>query len=297
MYYLSIAAILKDETPYLREWVAYHRAVGVEHFWLCDNGSREPVAKTLEREVKAGIVEVSDMPGRSMQLIVYQGACRITAGKTTWLACIDGDEFLVPKLARGACMEPRPNHEERPYCASCGVWMDLHDKTDGEGAPVCTVPEILKRYESSNGLVVNWQCFGPNGHAMKPAGFVIENYTKKARPEWSGNQSVKSIVRPERVLGFAIPHYATYHDKRGAVNTAGREVFGAFSRVHTDVLQLNHYLTKSAQEYTMKMTRPRADSGALRDVALAHLALHCGQVEDRAALYWLEETKRMMEAV
>jgi len=37
--YLSICAIFKDEAPYLPEWIEFHRLVGVERFFLYDNGS------------------------------------------------------------------------------------------------------------------------------------------------------------------------------------------------------------------------------------------------------------------
>ena len=33
-YKLSICAIFKNEANYLKEWIEYHRMVGVEHFYL-----------------------------------------------------------------------------------------------------------------------------------------------------------------------------------------------------------------------------------------------------------------------
>ena len=37
--YLSICAVYRDEAPYLREWVEFHRLVGVERFFLYNNDS------------------------------------------------------------------------------------------------------------------------------------------------------------------------------------------------------------------------------------------------------------------
>jgi hypothetical protein len=34
MSYLSICAMYRNEAPYLREWVAFHRLMGVERFYL-----------------------------------------------------------------------------------------------------------------------------------------------------------------------------------------------------------------------------------------------------------------------
>ena len=39
-YDLAVVAILKDEAPYLAEWLDYHLAAGVEHFYLYKPQSR-----------------------------------------------------------------------------------------------------------------------------------------------------------------------------------------------------------------------------------------------------------------
>ncbi len=38
---IAIGAIVKNEAPYLREWVAYHKAVGVDAFIIGDNDSTD----------------------------------------------------------------------------------------------------------------------------------------------------------------------------------------------------------------------------------------------------------------
>lgn len=39
MYKFSIASIIKNESPYILEWIAYHLSIGVEHFYIADNCS------------------------------------------------------------------------------------------------------------------------------------------------------------------------------------------------------------------------------------------------------------------
>ena len=39
--YLSVCAIYRDEAHYLAEWIEFHRLVGVERFFLYNNGDRE----------------------------------------------------------------------------------------------------------------------------------------------------------------------------------------------------------------------------------------------------------------
>jgi hypothetical protein len=44
---VCLAAILKDEDPFVEEWVAYHRLLGVDHFHLYDNDPRQPLSEIL----------------------------------------------------------------------------------------------------------------------------------------------------------------------------------------------------------------------------------------------------------
>jgi hypothetical protein len=38
---VCLAAILKEEDSFVEEWVAYHRLLGVDHFYLYDNDPRQ----------------------------------------------------------------------------------------------------------------------------------------------------------------------------------------------------------------------------------------------------------------
>ena len=43
MRYLALCCIVKDENMFLKEWLAYHALLGVEHFYIYDNMSAVPV--------------------------------------------------------------------------------------------------------------------------------------------------------------------------------------------------------------------------------------------------------------
>ena len=47
-FYLTISAIMKNEGPYLKEWLEFHHMVGVEHFFLYDNNSDDKTREILE---------------------------------------------------------------------------------------------------------------------------------------------------------------------------------------------------------------------------------------------------------
>ena len=55
-YHLAIAAIFKNETPYLEEWLEYHLLVGFDHFYLYDNDGSNEVRELLAPYFRAGIV-------------------------------------------------------------------------------------------------------------------------------------------------------------------------------------------------------------------------------------------------
>lgn len=52
--YLSVACIAKNEGPYIREWIEYHKIVGVERFYFYDNDSSDNTREVLEPYIRGG---------------------------------------------------------------------------------------------------------------------------------------------------------------------------------------------------------------------------------------------------
>jgi hypothetical protein len=95
---VAIVCIVKDEADYLAEWIAYHVALGVDHFIIYDNGSTDGTSALLERYINHGLVTRIDWPIGGGQLAAYNHALRMFGATATWLAYYDVDEFLVPLL-------------------------------------------------------------------------------------------------------------------------------------------------------------------------------------------------------
>ena len=103
-YKLSICAVTQDEGRWLKEWIEYHLLVGVEHFWIYDNNSKDNSVEILKPYVEKGIVELFDWPFPThnhkayldMQYGAYNDVLNYAKGRTEWLALIDIDEFIVP---------------------------------------------------------------------------------------------------------------------------------------------------------------------------------------------------------
>jgi hypothetical protein len=174
--YLSIAAIYRDEAPYLREWIEFHRIVGVERFFLYDNFSLDDHREQLAPYIDQGMVVLHEWPVFPGQLPAYDDALRRHGHESRWIAFIDLDEFLFsPRI--------------RP------------------------VPELLTQFEHLPGVGVPWAQFGTSGHSTPPPGLVIENYTKR-RVGRRNLRQFKSLVDPAAVRRCLGPHSFQYADPR-----------------------------------------------------------------------------------
>jgi uncharacterized membrane protein YkvA (DUF1232 family) len=161
-WYLSAMAAIKNEAPYLDEWLAFCVSEGIEHVLLYDNGSTDNTCEVLQPWIRAGIVELFDWPvhwKQGAQTKAYADALRRLRGRTRWAAFIDPDEFLFSPTGK-------------------------------------TVAEVMRRYEGQAGVIVNWQCYGTSGHKRRPSGLTIESYTRRATSDWARNRRVKTIVDP-----------------------------------------------------------------------------------------------------
>lgn len=140
-YKVTICAIFRNEALFLREWIEYHRVIGVAHFYLYNNLSDDQYRDILQPYVEQGLVDLIDWPGRYAQLSAYEDCYKRFAGEAEWIGYIDLDEFVCPlyenDLARWL----------RPY----------------------------RRYPS---VCLYWRLFGTSGYLRhNPRKYVIEQYT------------------------------------------------------------------------------------------------------------------------
>ena len=95
-YKLAVTAIIKNESRYLSEWIDYHLLVGIEHFYLYNNGSTDSTAEVLKPYIESGTVSLIDFPGQVKQLPAYHDALHRYMNECKYMAFIDADEFLRP---------------------------------------------------------------------------------------------------------------------------------------------------------------------------------------------------------
>lgn len=74
--YLSLCAIVKNEAPYLPEWIEFYKLVGVEKFYIYDNESSDNTKEVLKPYIDAGDVVYTYQPGQAQQVVAYNDAVK-----------------------------------------------------------------------------------------------------------------------------------------------------------------------------------------------------------------------------
>lgn len=93
---LGICAFLFDETSDLREWIEFHRLVGVERFWLYVDESGMSGVRNQIAALGYEEVSVISWPGHdhSAILAAYNHCTSTFKESADWIAVIDVNEFL-----------------------------------------------------------------------------------------------------------------------------------------------------------------------------------------------------------
>jgi hypothetical protein len=239
--YLAAVLLAKDEGPYLEEWLEFHRLVGVEHVYIYDNGSSDNSKEVLRPFLQTGYVTripwTSFVRDGSPQRLAYAHALSNFGPAWRWMAFIDADEFLFPTEAHA-------------------------------------LPSVLNHYEHLPAVAVYWKMFGFSGHVTRPAGLVIENFTRRAPfpPEPGVSHRLlkfKSIIDPSKVKAVVTPHAMMLDNELVGAYTE-HDAFVSTSidhRTHAPnrQLSLNHYHTKSKEEFERKLSRGCGAGSSIED--------------------------------
>lgn len=226
---VCVCAIFQNEARFLKEWIEYHKLIGVEKFYLYNNNSSDDYRSVLNPYAKKGIVELIEWPHKSegieqwnnVQTSAYQDALSRTRGTSKWLAIIDIDEFIVLKQTT-------------------------------------SLQKFLKEYEAYSGVCVNWQMFGTSGVEVVPPGkLMVELLTKRAVKDHPEHFTVKSIVKPDLVRTCVNPHFVFYTAGYSVTPTEQIPFIGAISpTINTEKIQINHYWLRD-KEFMKNTKYPR----------------------------------------
>jgi len=226
---VSVMAILKDEAPNMEEWLCHHMAIGVDHFFLYDNGSTDELHHVLKPYADHGVVTTVYFPMRGLQRDANNHVARFFGDTTEWIAYVDIDEFLVPE-----------NDE--------------------------SMSDVMARYPEAEQVLVSRKEFCYSGNRTPVGGLVTEAYREYSEqvPRMGTSEVLaKPIVRPRGMARVGIHNGLTVHGR--TVNTAGRPISEEATAIEDPSyanLQMNHYFTKSWEEFQAKRNRATTSTHA-----------------------------------
>jgi cellulose synthase/poly-beta-1,6-N-acetylglucosamine synthase-like glycosyltransferase len=226
LYQIAACLIFQNETFFLKEWIEYHKLVGIEHFYLFNNGSTDNYLEILQPYVLSGEVQLFDYPEVGKTRLehneiqcqkIYTEAISMAKGKAKWLAIIDADEFIVPLQTN-------------------------------------RLAKVLKDYENYGGVYINYLPFGTSHVKKIPSETLIIEALNHC-----SNEIVnfgKSIVRPERVRSCTDPHRMWYHSPYEHVNTNFKSFDWIPPAIADDKLLIYHYCMGDI-DHTLSVKIPR----------------------------------------
>ena len=229
MYKVSICAIVKDEDQYLDEWIGYHIERGVDHIYLYDNGSANPQQNCVSTEnLKYCTVIPFPRTTGNPQCECYFEFLRDHGADSEWVAFIDADEFIRVI----------------------------------DGTPI---PEFLEEYMRHDGVYAGWITYNADGQLTNDNRPVRERFHKTV-PYKKYLPCGKTIARPEKVTRMN-PHFPSpiWYGRHDIVDENHDHVECAPGyEPPLNKIVIDHYFTKSWEEWQCKINRGTADNSGFR---------------------------------
>jgi hypothetical protein len=168
-------------------------------------------------------------------------------------------------------------NKERKDCPRWTAFIDIDEFIYSRSGK--TVAEVLDKNTDQDCVTASWLMFGFGGHQRKPSGLVIENFTKRGDISVRADH-VKSIVDIKKVLKFYDPHKFEIEGKTKEIQD----------------LKINHYWTKSQEEWAEKWSRGRSDTGTQHNLrnSLEEIKNFSEEEDNTIKELWLTEVKSFM---
>lgn len=238
-----IVGCMKNEAPYIVEWVAYHRAMGVDNFLIYTNGCEDGTTEILDRLQEMGVLQHrnnDDWKGNSPQQYALNSALEEPVIKQAeWIIHIDVDEFMNVRCGNG------------------------------------TLQDFIAAVPDATNVAMTWRMFGHNGVTKLSNEFVIDQfdtcapkYCPKPHTVWGFKTMFKNIGAYEKISCHRPNKLDEAFEKTVKwVNGSGKDMTREVAKngwrsskksIGYDLLQLNHYALRSAESFLIKRQRGRA---------------------------------------
>ena len=239
---IAVLTIAKNEAKYIKEWIDYHRDLGVDRFFIINNDElgNDEMQNIITENNKNDIVQLR-VPGADglAKIGMQEGAYNSVLNQVIrryndikWLAVIDIDEFL--------------------YLGG----MKIKDYLNQD------------KFSDTDVIHLNWRLYGDNGNVLYEDRPVQERFTKQcqlnvmyndeeARKGVLENMFVKSIVRMTDKKTYLRPHHSYVENgvcRRGDGTLS--DIRYAAEQLVNDECYIKHYNCKSLEEYIDRRCLP-----------------------------------------
>ena len=222
-HYCSICLIIRDENEYLADWLEWHSVHGVDHFYIYDHGSKVSVTgviKSLGTKLQNKITVV-DWSGShiSAQVEAYNDCLARFGKETRWMGFISIDEYTVLKNGK-------------------------------------LLPEFLEGFEEYAGVFVAWVMYGADGQIKKSDMPLMRRFLTASESKASaglGKVFVQPVLMKDMVIhnGHPFEGFTVVDENQSPLQTAHLWK----DNTTTNAICINHYITKSYEEWIEKLQR------------------------------------------
>lgn len=234
---IAMCVVVKDDVDIL-PWIDYHHALGVSKFYIFDHGSSPPLSQILNTHIDSSLVQYEYQPYYlanilravpfakkiNPQIELFQRCIEQHKSHHQWIAFLDADEYIVLR-----------NHSQ-------------------------SLVQTLHKFQSYGGLVLNWQVFGSSGLDRTPDPHSVSAAFYRHFNACYPSIHTKSIVNTRYTIGASSnPHWFAYRQGFYAVNeemTRPALLWGS-DPPSFQTIWINHYSTKSRQDFARKIQRGR----------------------------------------
>lgn len=240
---VTAVSMMKDEGPYVIEWIAHHLAIGFTDLVVYTNDCSDGTDSMLIRLEELGLCHHrrNDIPEgiRPQPSALNHAQAEPVVQQSDWVMVFDADEFV--SIRHG----------------------------DGTLDTMLTAAKA----QGATGIVITWRIFGSGGVIDWSRAPVTEQYLWAAPITWNKGWGVKTLFAFDAAkwkLGIHRPKIKAkwveteFPDQIKWLNGSGREMEDYFKfrgwrsinrTVGYDWVQLNHYAVKSVDSYAIRKMR------------------------------------------
>lgn len=279
---------MKNEAPFVLEWIAYHKVIGFDEIVICSNPSNDGLEEILSALADAGEIRhlraTVQQDERPQSVASDTFAAEVGFREGDWYLWLDADEFLN---------------------------VHVGDRT---------VRSLIDAVGDRQFALINWRIFGAAGHDRFPGRFIDEGFVRASEADFAANQQQKTLFRfDDSVVGFgrvgihrprlrpdcgltAASVLAGSGEAASPVDRTNRSWLGgadiptnAFvskSEAGWSAAQINHYCVRTPEFFVLKRLRGRGlEANAAGRTNTRHInAFFAGhdrnEAEDRSILHW-----------